>query len=800
MKVPLSWLQEFLPVELKVDDFVNRLTFSGVEVEGVETVGGGLDALIVGEVLGVEPHPAADRLRVCRVYDGEQERQVVCGAPNVAVGQKAAFAPAGAVMPDGTRLKKVRLRGVESHGMLCAEDELGLSDAHTGIMVLDSALKAGTPLTQVLGEAETVVDLEITWNRPDLLCITGIARELAALYEVPFKLPECHCTESGCAVEALTAVDLQDTEGCPRYTARVVDNVEIKPSPLWMQRRLTLCGIRPINNVVDITNYVMLECGHPLHAFDYARLAENRIVVRRAAPGETITTLDGQSRQLSPEMTVIADAGKPVAVAGVMGGADSEIGADTKRVLLESATFAPERIHRTAVALNMQTESSRRYERQVNPHTVELAGRRAAMLLREYAGGSIASGVIDCYPAPVKPHKILFRFDQARALLGVEVDNRIMTGIFDRLGLVSGTEKNGTVPVTIPAYRPDLECEADLIEEVARMHGLDNIPENNPVCRLVGSLTDHAFMRRQELRSALAGLGLTEVMHYSFVSSVLLDRCGIAAEGRLVLPNPVNAEHAVMRPALLPQMIECLGRNRSRQVGAAALFEIGSVYSSDSSGATSEALRLSIGVMGPVGRYGLRGNKPPAEEDVFLWTKGILETLLERFIKNANKLRLEPFNQPWSEPERCFKIKCGPNELGCIGLLNKELRHNWRINDPVTVAELDLSGFMHEKRRDKVIQMPPVYPAVRRDVAFIAPLTMKHDDVLRVIRDNAPDELTAVDLFDIFSGEGISHGCKSMAYSLEYRSEEKTLTDDEANRLHDAVKDVLKNELKVELR
>lgn len=799
MKIPLSWLQEYLPVELKAGELVDLLTFSGVEVEGVETVGGGLDSLVVGEVLAVERHPDAERLVVCRVNDGTAVWQVVCGAPNVEAGQKAAFAPVGAVLPDGTRLKKAKLRGVESHGMLCAEDELGLSDSHEGIMVLDAAIPAGTPLTDVLGAPETVLDLEITWNRPDLLCVLGIARELAALYDVQFNLPEPVFAESDIPVESLTSVDLQDPDGCPRYTARVIDEVSIGPSPSWMQRRLTLCGVRPINNVVDITNYVMLECGHPLHAFDYYRLEENRIVVRRAAQAESITTLDDQPRKLNGEITVIADASQPVAVGGVMGGANSEISNETSRVLLESATFDPARIHRTAVTLGMNTESSRRYERQVNPETVEWASRRAAMLLQDLAGGKAARGVIDCYPAPVGSRKVPFRFDRARKLLGFHMDDSEMTGFLNRLGLNVGDVDKSVCMVDVPSFRPDIEREADLIEEVARMHGLEGVPENDPTCRLSGTLDDHLFRRREELRADLAGLGLTEVMHYSFVAETQLDNCGIPAEGRLVLPNPVSADHSVMRPSLIPQMIECLGHNRSRQVAAAALFEMGSVFHCRKDGSAGESTKLCIGMMGAVGRSGPDAKRPPSDEDVFLWLKGVLEAVCGRYAAGM-VLSWEQAQVPWAADCRGVDILLGNKHFGVIGLINNTLRHKWRMNDPIAVAEIDLDALLRVETLKQAVKLPPVYPAVGRDLAFIAPFSVKHADVVRVIRANAPAELTTVELFDIFCGKGISAGKKSMAYSFEYRSPERTLTDEEANRLHDAVKQVLRDELDIELR
>ncbi|MDP6491746.1 MAG: phenylalanine--tRNA ligase subunit beta, partial [Kiritimatiellia bacterium] len=395
MKLPLSWLREYVDVDASAEEIAEKLTFSGTEVEGIEHVGAGCESIIVGEVLAWEKHPKADRLRLCRVSDGSNELPVVCGADNFDAGDKVALAPVGATLPDGMTIKEAKLRGEVSQGMLCAEDELGLSADHAGIMILPADAAAGTPLLDVMGGVETVLELEVTWNRPDCLCVIGMAREVAALYGLDLKIPEPALEETGKPVEEWTRVEVQDAADCPRYTARVLTDAELKPSPMWMRRRLACCGVRPINNVVDITNYVMLECGHPLHAFDFAMLKESRIVVRRAAEGEQMATLDDEERRLTPEMLVIADAERPVAVAGIMGGAGSEISDATQTVLLESATFDPALTHRTSVALGLSTESSHRFERTVDRATVEWASRRAAALMGEHCGATLAAGVID---------------------------------------------------------------------------------------------------------------------------------------------------------------------------------------------------------------------------------------------------------------------------------------------------------------------------------------------------------------------------------------------------------------------
>ncbi len=800
MRVPIGWLKDYVDFEDSPQGLADRLTFSGIEVEDIETVGSDYAGLTVGEVCAVERHPNADRLMICRVFDGQGDRQVVCGAPNVRVGGRYPFAPAGATLPNGMKIRASKLRGVESHGMLCAEDELGLSQDHSGLMELQGEPAPGTPLADVLGGPETVLDLEITPNRPDCLSLIGVAREVAALYGLPLRLPEPRIEEEEAPVESAARVDVLDTGLCPRYTARVIDGVRIAPSPPWMQRRLTHAGIRPINNVVDVTNYVMLECGQPLHAFDHALLHGGRIVVRRAAEGEVMQTLDAAERRLTPDMLVIADADRAVAVAGVMGGAGSEIRGETRTVLLESAWFKPSSVRATSKALGLATESSHRFARGVDPSGVERASRRAAALLAELAGGRVRRGVLDVYPEPVEPWTVSCRTSTLSRLLGVGVEAADVAGVFVSLGLPVEPGAGDVLRVHVPTFRGDLRQEVDLVEEFARMNGLDRIASNTPHAKIVAGVSDAAARAADGVRHALAGLGLREIMNYSLVSDRLLNLFGRADEPRRIrLPNPLSEEHSVLRPSLLPQLVETLGRNRAHQVAEAAFFEFGRVYARGAEDRIVETPRVAAGLMGPVARPGLQKRTPLTAREAFAWIRGIVEELLRS--QRWTEWQMTDAEHETMEAGHACAVAAGGVRIGCLGILRRSIAAEWRLHEPIAVAEMDLSPLVARASVVPAPHPPPAHPCSVRDLALVVGRATRHEDVLRVIRSAAsPAELETVELFDIFEGRHIGEGRKSMAYSLTYRAAGRTLTDDEVNRHHQAVSEALVRELKAEIR
>lgn len=690
MKVPLNWLKEYVPFEDAVEGLADRLTFSGVEVEGIETVG---------------------------------------------------------------------------------HDETA---------------------------PDTVLDLEITPNRPDCLCLLGIAREVAALYGVPLKRPAVEWTANGPAVEGLTHVQVSDPTACPRYTARILHEVQIGPSPDWMQQRLTLAGIRPINNVVDITNYVMLETGHPLHAFDQSLLAGGGVVVRRAAAGEKIVTLDEVERTLTPEMLVIADQERAVAIAGVMGGAGSEIRDNTWTVLLESAAFDPDRTRRTSRDLALSTESSYRFERGVDPATVEWASQRAAALMVAHAGAVAAQGVVDVYPQPVPVRQVQARWSFIRELTGMAVSNAEIAQHLTSIELDLTAQDEQGFTVAIPSFRGDLEREVDIVEEVARLHGLDHIPTPPPRAERVPGAEDRGPRAVMALKSRLAGLGLREIMNYSLTAPALLDLFNPADHSaRVVLPHPISADQSVLRPSLIPHMAETLARNHARQIEEALFFEHGRVYGQVADGVHEED-RVAVGLLGPVGRDRCHKRTPPTSEEMFTWLKGLMERLFEA--QGLSQWQLNPVDVPGFAPGQVVAVKIGEQSIGVLGLLHADIRREWRLPAPVGLAEWSATPLLRQGEAVARAQDVPVYPAIDRDMALMVDAGVTHAMIMEVIHHAAGPELEQVDLFDIFTGKNIGPGRKSMAYRLRYRAADRTLTDTEANTYHDGVKDAIRRELGVVIR
>lgn len=799
MKVPISWLRELVDFDATPEDLAEKLTFSGVEVEGIEKTGSDYTNVVVGEITAITRHPGADRLRLCRVNDGRQEVAVVCGADNFKVGDKAPLARIGAKLANGMVIKETQIRGEISFGMLCAEDELGLSDDHSGIMVLPPDSRAGTPFARIAGEPDTVLDLEITWNRPDCLSMIGIAREAAALYGSRVKLPGVKYPEAGRPVKGYVRVAIKDPELCPRYTARVITDIKQRPSPQWMQRRLSMCGVRPINNVVDITNYVLLECGQPLHAFDCELVRDKQIIVRRASPGEKMKTLDGSLRNLAPEMLVIADAERAVALAGVMGGEGSEINDGTKNVLLESAAFDPASIHGTSAALGLGTESSYRFERGVDVEGVDWASRRATALMVELADAVAAKGVVDAYPNPRKGRKIKCRFGKVRDLIGADISNQKIVSILKSVQLKVEKAGKSDCIVTAPSFRRDLEIEADLVEEIARLNGLDKVPAIPPVAVVVPDAGDSASQAKDRLINDLVSLGLSQVVNYSFTSRELLDLFGGDTEGRrAVLPNPVSSDHGVMRDSLLPQMVETLGRNLARQVSDACFFEAGKVFFKESDRHIGEEERVCIGIMGKKIRPLLDRKRPVSADEVFLWLKGIVQAICR--MEHVQDVDFQPLDKSCFRQGYAVLVLINREPCGEMGILSEDIASKWRMIEPVGIAEIREMPVISAVFRQMSIRPLPQYPSVDRDIAMIVPVGMKHEEIVKVIWKSAPGELTKVELFDIFTSKEMGEGFKSVAYALTYMSRKRTLTDEEANSYHQTIKEVLKKELGVQIR
>ena len=757
----------------------------GLQAERIERVGvGDPAAFVVGRVLSAERHPDADRLTVCAVDDGSGEpRQIVCGAPNVAAGQVVAVARPGAVMPDGSRLGEAKLRGVNSSGMILAEDEVGISHDHNETMVLADGLEPGTPLTEALAIEDEVLDLEVNPNRPDCLGVYGVAREVHAFTRAELRPePEDPEPSGSDSVEDHAGVEI-DPEICLRFTARVFEDVKIGPSPLWLKQRLTAAGQRPISNVVDITNYVMLATGQPLHAFDLDRVRGSRIVVRRARDGERMTTLDDVERTLDPSMAVVCDAEGPSGIGGVMGGQISEVSSDTTRVLMEAATWVGPNILVTSKKLVLRTEASARFEKQLHPDFALAGQRLAARLMVELCGARLVPGTIDVYPNPVAPRRVRLRYPRIEKLLGTRVEEDEVVAILGRLGfeLEEAAAEEGPVwDVIVPYWRDgDVEREADLIEEVARVHGLESIPSTLPARRrAVGRLTYSQRLRRR-LEDALRDRGLSETISWSFTSPETMERLRLGDVPLLRLSNPLSEDQVVMRPLLLPGLLDAARHNAAHGRPAARLFESAHVY------------RMA-GPLSSNGALPERGSTPAAERHHlaalvpgdFFSLKAVLGAVLE---SAGLDWWVEPGERPFLHPGRTATVLAGDErKLGWIGELHPLVARAWDLEG---AAAFEIDFDLVAQLAPEIRQFEPIspFPSVIQDIAVVVPEEVLAAEVEDAVRAGAGDLLERLTLFDVYRGEQLGAGRKSLALRLEFRAPDRTLTDEEVAECRAAV-------------
>ena len=819
MKVTRNWLRQYVDFDWPAEELAERLTLLGLEVEGLHPFASEFEGIVVAEVLTRDPHPNADKLTLCRVQDGRSERQIVCGAHNFHPGDKVPLILPGATLPavadrPPLTIKVGKIRGCESHGMLCSPQELGLPDAIEGILILRPDAQIGQSFAEYLGRADsdTTLDLEITPNRPDLNSVLGIAREIAAVTGNPLRsstLPDDPNAAAPATLEGQAAVRLEDPDLCPRYVARILRGVRVGPSPDWLRHLLEKVGVRAINNIVDITNYVMLETGQPLHAFDLQRIDAPpdglpTIVVRRAHPGETFTTLDGQSHALSPEMLLIADPSKGIALAGVMGGANSEIHDRTVDVLLESAWFLPTNIRRTAKALGLRTDASYRFERGVDIGLTDWASRRAAQLMIELAGGQLVAGAIDAYPRPVVPTRISLRHHKANQLLGLQLQPEEMNLYLSQLGLRSidrkprpvsaETAPAAAVTFQIPSWRPDLKRETDLFEEIARLHGIDKIPATPPRGAIGAHPFDMVHDQHAETRRLLASLGLHEAQGQTLISETA---ARLTAAEPVLLQNPLSVDMNALRPSLLPGLLDSLRHNLSRQNTDVALFEIGRVFVPGDP-RPGEPRHVALALTGRRNPAFWQGDDRESAFDLHD-LKGLLEEFLEQL-----GLRAIAYQRRDNPPPlfiECADIKLGGKvPLGQMGQLHPVLARQYDLRHRVFLAELNLDELLGRRVASRQFKTLPTYPAVRRDVALVVPDSVTHDAVLAAVRQTRAPFLEQVELFDLFRGKNIPAAHKSLAYAFTYRSADRTLTDAEVNATHDQVVKRLKQDLGAAIR
>jgi len=801
MRVSLKWLADYVDLPLPARELAHRLTMSGTEVDAILSAGGEWDLISVAQVMAVERHPNADRLTLTTVNLGGERMTVVCGAPNVAVGQKVAFARTGARLIDGhtgelTVLRAARIRGVESAGMVCSEKELGLSDYHEGILVLPGDAPVGTPLAEYLGD--TILDLDITPNRPDCLSVLGVAREVAALTGGSVREPPYIYAEEGPPIEERASVEIADPDLCYRYVATLIEGVKVGPSPAWMQERIVAAGMRPINNIVDITNYVMMEMGQPLHAFDFDRIGGGKIIVRRPRPGEPLTTLDGVERRLEPEMLAIADAREPVALAGVMGGAESEVSDATTNVLLESANFNNINIRRTSNALKMKSEASSRFDKGLSPELSAFAARRATKLIVELAGGRAAHGILDVYPGKTPETRIEVRRSRIQQVLGIDPPTSRVRSVLTSLGFGCRWQPPDTYQVRVPYWRTDVRIPDDVVEEVGRIIGYDEIPVGLVRGAIPPAPPQALRELREQVRDALADAGMQEVITYSLTTLEAIQRVvspeALAASPPLGVANPMSSEYECLRPSLRVSLLRTLAANQRQHEGPLALYEVARVYLSRGQELPREP-EHAAGVVS--GRRLDRWGHVTEEELDFFDAKGYLEYLFAR-------LGVTPAFEEGEEyalvPGRTARIMLGERAVGVLGQVDPRVAAGFDIDGDVFLFELVLDEVLAVLSGREAHRYEPVprFPPVVQDLAVIVDEVVTAAQVQSIIE--AAALVRRAQLFDVYTGEPVPAGKKSLAFSVTYQSPDHTLTDEEVARAHRGIVERLKRQLGAELR
>jgi phenylalanyl-tRNA synthetase beta chain len=820
MRVPLSWLKEYVDIALPLPELAERITLAGLEVEDVVQIGAewDRDKIVVGEIVEVRPHPNADRLTIAVVDHGADEPEaVVTGAANIEVGdrgQRVAFARAGARLIDGysdekryLTLKPTKIRGVRSAGMVCSEKELGLSDEHEGILILHDDAPVGVPLQDYLGD--TVLDIELTPNLGRCLSIIGVAREVAALTGQPLRVTEPTMKAEGPPVDPQIDLQIDDPDLCSRYSATLVKGVKIGPSPRWMQQRLRLAGMRPINNIVDITNYVMLEWGQPLHAFDYDKLRGRDkggppvIIVRRAQPGERLTTLDGVERQLEQDMLLITDGGGAIAIAGVMGGLESEIGESTTNVLLESANFNNLNNRRTSELLKLPSEASLRFGRGLPPETTVIAARRASEFMRSLAGGTIAEGIADAYPVQSVTKVIDLAPTEVERLLGITLSRERIVQILESLGFACEPgEGSAPIRVTVPYYRLDVEIAADLVEEVARIYGYDKIPDTLLRDELPPQRRNEPLEAERLVRDLLVGSGLSEVITYSLTNldSVAKLKPGpeeLNPANYIRVANPLSSEREYMRRTLMNSLLETL-RDNLRFLDRVAIFEIARVYlPQPDQQLPDEPRRLCIAMSGP--RHHTHWTGAGAGQLDFYDLKGIVEMLLDRL--RITGYRFAPMVHATFQQGRAAKLSIDDTTIGVIGEVDPSVRESFDLPvQRVCLLELDLEALLAEAPSLYYYQPVSRFPAATRDLALIVDEGLPAVQVRDAIVEAGGSLLHSVELFDVYRGEPIPAGKKSLAYTIAFQAMDRTLTDEEVNQLQTKMQKKLQNVFGAQLR
>ncbi len=797
MDVPMSWMKEYAPVTADIKDFIEDITLTGSKVEGYTTVAGEIKNVVTGCIKAIEKHPHADKLVVCTIDAGQgKDLTIVTGAPNVRVGDYVPVALDGAVIAGSKEIHTGDLRGVTSEGMLCSIEELGC-DRHDfpeapeyGIYIFPAPVELGKDIVEVLDLRDEVVEYEITSNRPDCFSVLGIAREAAATYDIPFHYPEIAVKEEAAGkAEEFVKVTIENATLCPRYAARVIKDVKIEPSPRWMRKRLRMAGVRPINNIVDITNYVMLEMGQPMHAFSIETIKDSHIIVRNAHEGETITTLDGQLRQLDPSMLVIADPEKAVAIAGVMGGENSMIVEGSQAVLFESANFDGPNVRITAKKVGLRTDASSKFEKGLDPNLALEAVNRAAQLVELLGAGKVVSGVVDEYPNKRTPWELTYDPAWINKFIGIHISEEEMQRIFEKIELKVDPVRH---VVMVPTFRPDLESQADLAEEIARFYGYNKIEatlaSGTPT---VGKKTYEQNITALVKDTAIAD-GLCEAMTYSFESPKVFDKLLIPADSKLreaiTISNPLGEDFSIMRTVSFNGILNSLATNYNRRNESAGLFEIAKVYIPKALPLVElphEIPTLTIGMYGNMDFYDLKGIIEHLTH--VLGMGDIVEYVTEKTL-------------PWMHPGRTASVLAKGESVGYLGELHPAVAKNYGIGTKAYLAVLDMEKLAANANRDVIYRALPKFPAITRDIAMLVNEDVTVKEIEDCIKKNGGAYLEEAKLFDVYQGAQVGAGKKSVAYTITFRSAEKTLSDADIADAMDAILGALSKELGAQLR
>ncbi len=796
MKFTLNWLKEFVPVKLSPKELGERLTHVGLEVESVQKVGEIPAGVIVAQIEKMEKHPQADRLTVCRVNVGGEYRTIVCGAKNMKETDKVALASPGTLLPDGKKIEKTKLRGVDSEGMLCSEKELGLLENSAGLMILPTEAKLGSELSEALSVSDTLFEVNVTPNRADCLSILGIAREVAAFTGEALKEIVSVLPPRTFSLKDRLTLELPESEKsfCPRYTARLMQGIKVAPSPWWVALRLAWLGVRSINNVVDATNYVMLELGHPLHAFDYQMISGKKIIVKRPAKKIRIKTLDDQEREVGTEDLLIQDTEKPLAIAGVMGLSNSGVEDSTNTLVLEAAAFQPTSIRKTSRHLGLSSESSYRFERGVDPNGLMRASDRLAQYIHQWAGGEISEEVLDSAPEGFASKKINLRKSRIQKILGKNFEGEKITQTLDRLSLKPHSLNSDSWNCSVPTWRFDLDREIDLIEEVARSLGYQEIPASLPAGAFKPAKDHSGAGDEVRLRNVLKGLSFVEAIHYSFCAPELFQKIGLSTERSLTLANPLSEDLSMMRSSLIPNILSCLQKNLSYQNKNLRVYELRTVFQQDAL-ELQENQNLALGLMGMREQRHWAFSQEPLD---FYDLKAVLEKIWQEF--KFFEFELRPSKQAYLHPGVSAEIWVEGIKVGDFGLIHPLIAEKFDLPPSVLLAEIVWSVLKQKNKNLKRYSSLPRFPGIERDLTLLAPEVLVADELKRAFEKIEAQHLKSVHLVDVYQGEPIPVGKKAFTYSLFYQDLEGTLTDEEVNVIHEEVVKKIQNLLPVEWR